>query len=283
MPKSAPSGRSSGNITLSFGLVNIPITLYAGTVSSHGLERHEYVPATDGSGDHLVGRGLTDKVTGELLTIEQTLEKVKKIETDYGPVVVDDAEIETLFTLEPDTFKVKEFQPEHLFRQGNYVPKGLMFVEPSKSGSGAKKAYMPVALKLLGTLLKGMREEGVVAVGEVTTRGVPKPAVLTADGALWLVHHTDALREQRELPEFATVDAEVAMMRSLIGTMLSTEVTDLTDERSALVQTFANEKAERGEFGAPDPDTYKAAAPAEPQFDLAAMLQASIDQASQAS
>jgi len=303
MPKAPPSGRSSGHVTLSFGLVNIPITLYSGTVSSHGLERHEYlpVPALDEKGkpkttpvtkddgsteevpvyeNHLVGRGNIDKTTGELLTTEEKTQVVKKIETEFGPVFVEDHEIEQLFTLDPDTFKVNEFQPQHLFHQGHYVPKTLQFVEPTKTGTGAKKQYMPMAVKLLGTLLKGMREEGVVAVGELTTRGVPKPAILTADGVLWQVWHTDALREQRELPEGDLVDAEVQMMRALITQLTSTEVADLSDVRSELIQNFANQKAEAGDFGA-STDTYVSATPAEPATDLMAMLAASVEQAAE--
>lgn len=284
MPKAAPSTRSAGHVTLSFGLVNIPVTLYGGIVSAHGVERHEYVPAADDSNEeHLVGRGKTDKVTGELLTVDQSVNIVKKVETEYGPVYVEDGEIERLFTLEPDTLKITAFQPQHVFRQGNYVPKALQFVEPSKSGTGAKKGYMAVAVKLLGTLFEAMREEGVVAIGELTTRGVPKPVVLTPTGELWQIYHTDAVREQRELPEFNTVEAEVTMMRQLVNTLKNDEVLDLTDERSALIQGFADQKAAAGDFGKPDADTYKQSAPAEPQVDIMALLSASVEAAEKAS
>lgn len=290
MPKAPASSRSSGHVTLTFGLINIPVTLYSGTVASHGVERHEYLPVEttkdDGSvvtEDHPIGRGPVDKTTGQLLTPEERGKVVKKIETEYGPVFVEDSEIEKLFTLEPDTFKVKEFQPQHLFYQGNYVPKSLMFVEPSKSGSGKKKAYMPVALKLYGTLLKSMREQGAIAVGELTTRGVPKPAILTPDGALWLVWHTDAIREQRELPEVDLVEAEVQAMSSLIQAMLKTEPADLSDVRSEMIQNFADEKAAAGDFGKPEAGDYKPSAPAEPQVDLMAMLAASVEAAKRAS
>lgn len=303
MPKAPASSRSSGHVTLSFGLVNIPITLYAGTVSTqaHGVERHEYLPVKVGTKkvkdedvssptygqeievdeyeDHLIGRGQTDKSTGELLTPDQKAQVTKKIETEYGPVYVEDHEIEQLFTLEPDTFKVHEFEPLALFNTGrNYIPKNLMYCEPSKSGSGSKKAYIPAALKLFSTLLKAMREEGVIAVGELTTRGVPKPAVLTPDGTLWLVYHTDALREQRELPEVDLVDAEVTMMGTLIQALTKTEPADLSDVRSELIQNFANEKAAAGDFGK-TADNYQASAPAEPSLDLMAMLAASVEQA----
>lgn len=281
MPKAKPSTRSAGHVTLVFGLVNIPVTLYGGIVSAHGLERHEYVPSVDGTEEHLVGRGKTDKVTGELLTIDQSLAITTKVETEYGAVFVADHEIEGLFSLEADTLKIKAFQPQAIFRQGNYVPKKLEYVEPSKSGTGAKKGYMAVAVKLLGTLFEAMREEGMVAIGELTTRGVPKPVVLTPTGELWHVYHTDAVREQRELPEFQTIEAEVTMMRQLVSTLKTDEVLDLTDERSALIQEFADNKAAAGDFAKPEGDDYTPSTPTEPQVDLMALLAASVEQAAE--
>lgn len=292
MPKAAPSGRAlNKDITLTFGLVNIPINLYSGTVSEAGVTRHEYLPVTkevtkdDGTvekvtEDHPIGRGPVDKTTGELLTLDQRAQVVKKIETEYGPVWVEDSEIEALFKLEPDTLKIKTFQPQHLFYQGNYVPKTLTFIEPIQSGSGKKKGYNAAAVKTLTTLFDAMRAEGVVAVGELTTRGVPKPVILTAEGICWQVWHTDSLREQRDLPEAETVPAEVTMMGNFISTMKSTEILDLSDERSALIQNFADEKAEQGDFTKPV-DTYAANKPAE-ATDLMALLAASVEAAKQA-
>jgi non-homologous end joining protein Ku len=276
MPKANPSTRSSGNVNLSFGLVNIPTTLYSGTVSDHGVKRNEFVPVEDGE-DHPVGRGQVDKVTGELL--ERGTQIVKKIQTEYGPVYVEDHEIEELFSLMPDTLVVKEFEPQHFFHQGHFVPSGLMYVEPRKTGTGSKKGPDPVASKLIAVLFQAMKTQNAMAVCELTTRGKPKPCVLTPDGRLWLIHHTDATREQRELPEVDTNPAEVEMMGTLIKTMWAEEPLDFVDTRSALIQDFADKKAREGDFGKPEESAGRevAAAPAVP--DLLAMLQASVDDA----
>ena len=279
MPKASPSTRSSGQININFGVISIQSTLYSGTVSSHGITRNEYALGAGGEGgDARVGRGLINKETGQLLEPGDTV--VKKIATEYGPVFVEDHEIEKLFSLSPDSFQIKKFQPLALFRQGVYVPKSVLFVQPRKTGSGRKKMQDPTATKLLATLLEAMRDKGAMAVGEVTTRGVPKPAVLLPDGKLWLVWHTDALREQRELPEVAVGEAEVAMMGQLIGTAWSEEELDLSDERSALIQNFADEKAQAGDFGKPEEDETKEteAAPSG-DVDILAMLAASVEQA----
>ena len=296
MPKAKPSTRAlNKDVTLSFGLVSFPVNIFTGTVSDHGISRHEYLPVKTGTQtitkddgtteevdvfeDHPVGRGAIDKVTGELLDFDEKARVVKKIETEYGPVYVEDSEIEQLFTLEPDTLKITTFQPQHLFTQGNYLPETVMQIEPTKLSTGKNKGtYQAAGLKLYSTLLKAMREEGVVALGELTTRGKPKPVVLTPDGLLWKVWHTDAVREQRELPQADLVDAEVQMMCQLVNALKTTEVQDLTDVRSELIQNFANEKAEAGDFGKPV-DTYAGPKPAEASSDLLAMLQASVDAA----
>ena len=246
MPKQAPSGRASGNVNLSFGVISIPTTLYTGTVSDHGVKRNEYVVTPEG--DHPVGRGQIDKVTGELLP--PGAEVVKKIQTEYGPVYVEDHEIEQLFQLTPDSLVIKEFEPQHNMR--HFVPKGLMHVEPRKTGTGKKKAHDPVATKIMATLLRAMKSQNALAICELTTRGVPKPAVLMPDGRLWLIYHTDATREQREMPETQVLDAEVEMMGTLIKALWHDEPLDFTDERSALIQGFADEKAAAGEFDKPE-------------------------------
>lgn len=283
MPKAAPSTRASNHITLSFGMFSAPVSIYTGTVSDHGFSRHEYLPVTDPATgetvDHPVGRGQIDKTTGELLGPDKVAQVQRKIDTEYGPVFVEDDEIEKLFTIDADTLKIIEFQPQHLFSpQGNYVPKTLAFLEPTKVGSGKKKGPSSAAVKLLHTLYKAMREEGVVAVGELTTRGVPKPVVITPDGKVWHVWHTDALREQRDLPEFDVIPAEVTMTRTFIQALTTTDPVDLTDKRSELIQNFADEKAAAGDFSKPA-DTYVAPAAEEPSIDFAAMMQASIEAA----
>lgn len=308
MPKAAPSTRSAGNVNLTFNLVNIAVTLYTGTVSQHGLTRKEFhpVPVMEADGvtqktievtrddgtketlpvveDHPVGRGLIDKITGDLIADQSNV--VRKILTEYGPVYVEDHEIEDLFSITPDSVVVKKFQPLFLFHQGHYVPKTLQHVQPRVTGTGRKKGPDPVATKLLLTMLKGMREESSLAVVDITTRGIPKPGILLPDGTLWHIWHTDALREQRELPEpsasLPVVDAEVTMFRTLIKTMWSEEPLDLSDERSALIQAFADEKAALGDFGKPKEVEVTAPAPAAAP-DLMALLAASVEQAKEAS
>ena len=274
MPHANPSGRSLNKVNLSFNLINIPTTLYTGTVSDHGITRKQFASTDDG--EVAVGRGLTNKETGELLTPEEVASVVKKIDTEYGSVYLEDSEIEQLFTLQPDTLEVKEFEPQTNFHQGHFVPSGLLYVEPRKGDSGkAKGKPDPLATRLMATLFQAMRKHNAMAVCELTTRGKPKPCILMPDGRLWLVQHTDAVREQREFPETEVVDAEVTMMGTLIETMWQDQPLDFTDVRTELIQAKADEKARAGDFDKPEDDGTTVVAPAA-TTDLMAMLSASV-------
>lgn len=288
MNNAAPSTRSLAEIIVKVGIIKTPARLYSGVDAKSGVERHTYlpvpvmVPLLDDDGeqqvdeitgepqfvqktrevehedgtiehvnvfeDHLVGRMEKDKETEKPLTDEERRQTVSKIETEYGPVWVDDHEIERLFSVEPNMLTITQFQPQHLFYQGNYVPKGLNYLEPAKTGSGAKKIVSKSSVEGLATLYAAMRKEGVVGIGELTTRGVPKPVIVTPDGKVWLVNHTDSVRAQREFPEVEVPEADVAVMAQIMNVMKKDEVADLTDVRSALINNFASEKAAAGDF-----------------------------------
>lgn len=306
MPKSPPSGRALNNvINMTIEGIPVPVRLFSGLNKSDGPERHQYLPVpvlgedgepktqtieveVDGEktekevpvvNNIRVGQIKSNRDTKEPLNDDQIAQIESKTETEFGPVYIEDHELEQLFTLKANSLEIFTFQPQHLFHQGNYVPNNIMYIEPQVSGSGKSKAPMEFSVQMLATLFKAMREEGVVAVGELTTRGVPKPVVLTADGALWQVYHTNEVREQRPQAEVVLVEAEVDMMRTLIDQIRTTEVFDLTDERSTLIQDFAEKKAKAGDFGRPDADTYVAPEPKEPSVNLLAMLAASVENA----
>lgn len=300
MSKSAPSTRATDHSTFCFGLVNIPVSIFSGTDSKSGIQRKQFlsVPVMEEDGetqkvetvtledgtteerpvfeDHPVGKQDYDKMTGEPVPYAEVQ---RKIETEYGYVYVEDGEIEKLFEITPRTLRVIAFQPQHLFFQGNYVPKSISFVEASKiAGKGRTKVDNPAGQKALAMVFKAMREEGAMALCELTSRGVPKPAILMPDGTLWMLYNTDDLREQRPLPEIEVEDALVAQGRMLMKALWDDTVQDLTDKRAALIQAFADEKARAGDFGRA-PETEEPEMQAVDSSDLMAMLAASVEQA----
>ncbi len=257
--------------TLSCGLITIPLAVYTSTVSSHGIKRKEFTK--DG---HPVGRALLDKETNQVVTSDQV---VRKIETEHGFVHVEDHEIEKLFTITPKTLTVKAFQPQHLFYSGAYVPKAPYCVEVPKQKIGSKKVPNAAGEQALALLLGAMEAENALAFVEFTTRGVPKPAVLLPNGQLWLVYHEDELREQRPLPQFDVPEALLQQGVSLVKAFWQDDPVDTTDERTALIQGFADEKAAAGDFDKPEEEAAAEQAPVAPVTDLAALLAASVQAA----
>lgn len=269
----AATRATEGGATLTFGLVNIPIAVYGGLDSDHGISRKQFSPA----GNPIRYKRIDDATGDEV----PYAEIVSKIQTEYGPVYVEDHEIETLFEISPKTLTVKAFQPQHLFYSGHYVAKKPFYVEVPKIKVGKNKVANVPAEKSLALVLAALDAKGAVAFIEFTTRGVPRPAVLTSDGILWELFHEDELREQRPLPEFEISDTQVEQFNSLVETLglWSDEPIDTTDERSALIQAFADEKAQAGDFDKPAESEVATPVAADAGNDLLAMLAASVDAA----
>jgi len=278
MSKQPPSSRAYEKATLLFGMVSLPLSVFTGTVSDHGIKRNQFITVeADGkTEDRPVGYGAIDKETGELVDKSQV---VKKIATEYGHVYVEDHEIEKLFEIEPKTIVVKEFQPQYLFHQGAYVPRSLYHVEVTPTTVGKKKVPNVTAEKNFALILAAMRANNAMAVVEFTTRGVPKPAILTPNGTLWVLYHTDELRERRPLPEIEVpTEMAQAAFEQYMKPLWGEAPLDLTDKRTELIQAFADEKAQAGDFDkSEESEQFVAAQPA--ATDLMSMLEASVEAA----
>lgn len=279
MTRGPMATRTFATVFMKIGpLIEIELAVYNQIVSEHGVTRNQFT--VDG---HPVGSAPVDKVTGEI--IERSV-IVKKIATSNGPVFVEDSEMEELFSVSPNTMTVKGYQPIDLFGTA-YVPHSPLAIEPAKKKVGTKKVVNETSTQVLAGLLDAMRVENVCAVCEITTRGVPKPCVLLPDGTLWLVRSDDELREPR--PSFQdTVPAEVieAVRNQLVPFIqanTTTEPMDLTDVRSAAIMEYAEEKAAKGDFGAPrDTGDVVEVRESSSTNDLMALLSASITAAASA-
>lgn len=310
MPKASFSSRATDTVTLKIGLIPIVLNIFSGFDSTSGVTRHQYLPVPvmvdDGNGGQVqqtvkrtlddgtevdepvfenvpVGRTATNKITGEPLDEAEKTQVQSKVETEYGPVYVEDGEIERLFTLSQKSIRILSVQPQTLFYQGDhYVPKKMSYVEPVKIKTGKQKGqYDQDSMQLYATFMETLRKDGRMAVVEITTRGVPRPAVLLPNGRLYEVYHTDEVREQRQVDLPETNPAEVAMFKTLLETegLVSDEPLDLSDERAALINDFAKEKAQAGDFGKPA-EVGDAPAPVQQTgVNLLALLSASVEAA----
>jgi non-homologous end joining protein Ku len=266
MPKASPSTRPTENIQLQFGPVVIPLSVYAGVMSGHGIHRSMFVQGENGD-DHPVGFAHYDKETGKRV---ETSTIIKKVSTEYGHVYVSDEEIEQLLNLQHHTLVIKHIQPLHLFLQGAYTPKNLYFLEATKRTQGRKKIPNVAAQQAFAVLLTALRKSQAIAVCELTTRGVPKPCILMPNGQLWLCYYTDELREQRPVP-MAGVDPQLVELTVQLFEKYQTDTpVEIEDHRTALIQMYADEKGARGEFDPPQTDV--APAPVEDNEDLLSAL-----------
>jgi non-homologous end joining protein Ku len=265
--------RTFATVFLKIGpLVEVELAVYSTLVSDHGVKRNQYT--RDGNP---VGNQNYDKVSGAVVTRDDI---VKKIATEHGPVYVEDHEIEDLFHLEPNSLVIKGYNPQHMLYGGDYVAKSALTVEAAKKKVGSKKVDNATGQVVLSGLLTAMAEEGVVAICELTTRGVPKPAALLPDGTLWLLAYTDEVREPRPRPEVEVPEAVVDQLRAFVQPSVSTEAFDLTDRRTASIQEFADAKALAGDFGEPDaPEIIEAREALSGTTDLVALLGASLQAA----
>lgn len=271
-----PSTRTYEHTTIQCGLLNVPCDVYSGMDSKERITRKMF---TGPDADHEVGYLLVDKVEQKEIS---RADVVKKVATEHGFVYVEDGEIERLFTVFPKTITVKSFHV--LGDAGAVVKDKLYYLEPGKVsrkvGKKTVKSVDPTSQMALGLLLKAMQEEQVFALAEWTSRGTPKPVVLTPDGRLWTVHYDDDLREQRpvEIPDLP--EEVVGQARTLVQAMKADTVPELTDTYSELIQSFADEKAAAGDFTKP------AEVPSEgpvAAVDFLAQLTASVAQAKKAS
>lgn len=258
----APS-RSNRSITLSWGMISIPLSVYSGSEGSASVARKMFTE--DG---HEVGRMDYDKVTGEKVVGAI----VKKAQATSGEFVeLTDEEIEAA-TEGPakGLAQIEAFIP--LSEIGTtYVIDGVNQIRVSRKAVGKTKVEDPAAAKAFTLLRSAMKAEGVAALVKVAaSRGPVRYAAVTPDGRLLTLLFADQVREDLPLVDAEVSEAEMVMGRQLISAVgISTPV--LTDENTARVQAFVDSKA-TGVVAAP-----VVAPVATATVDLMAALQASID------
>jgi DNA end-binding protein Ku len=253
--------RSSNSITLAWGLVTIPLSVYTGTEAT-SISRSEFIQ--DGETLVPVGRSPIRKDNGEV--VEQT-DVVRMAQADSGEwVTLTDAEAAAC-TTEKGLAQIEAFVP--VKDMGEYLTEDMAQVRPKRS----KGKTDPAAAKAFALLITAMGKRKVAALVKVAMRGPARYALLTADGSLRYVKTHDAIRQPLALAKnFAFTPAEVDMAITLIDKVVGVDTPVLTDETAPQVQAFVNSKA----TGAPQPDP---AIPAPIPGDLMDSLMASVQAA----
>ena len=221
--------RSTNSITLSWGMINIPCSVYTGT-ESVSVARKEFVKGTD----HAVGRVSIDKETG---TVVDRADVVKKAEAVNGAwVELDDDEIAAV-TTDRGLATIEAFIATT--KLGEYLTDGLMQVRPKR----VKGKVDPGGNRALTMLYAAMKREKVVALVNVAMRGPARYAILTSDGDLRWVVTADCIRQPLPMPDGTVTMDEVSMACSFIKATGKSTPT-LTDTTARSIQAYVDGKAE---------------------------------------
>lgn len=249
--------RSSATMTLSWGTLNIPVSVYTATEETR-IPRKEFV---DGDTSRPAGRAAIDKSTGEL--VKDSEKVVRMVEASNGVFVeFDDYEVAAC-TGQKGVAEILTFiQNEDIL---SYVVEKAHQVRPPRK----KGIPDPAASKAFGLLLQAMATSGASALVRVALRGPAKYAVLTATGDLLFVHSTEGVRKPLPLDIGPATQAEVEAATALIDSIGITEAPVLPDVTAKKVMKAVNDKA-------------SGQAPVEPAekpvvVDIMAELQASIE------
>lgn len=227
--------RATDSILLAWGLVTIPLSIYAGTETTN-VERKEFLVTEDPQQLISVGRSPVRKDTGAVVDNSQVIRKAESSNGDWVPL--SDAEIAEC-TTPKGLAEIETYIPIKHF--GRYLSKDVKQVRP-KPINGKINPNTERAFALFLDTLKRLR---VGALVKVALRGPAKYALITSDGDLVFLHTADALREARPINrDVKSTPRERELATSLVQQVGISDVPPvLVDDTAALVQKFVNAKA----------------------------------------
>lgn len=225
----APS-RATTSTTISFGLINIPVSLYTATEETR-VARKEFTE--DG---HAVGRQSYDKETGAVV---DTAAVVRKAEATSGALVIlTDQEIADATGHKSGVAPIIGRIPmKELDRE--FVCETIYQIRPKRDKQA--QAANDAAFALLTQALAATDEAALI---RVSIRGsVAKWGAITPDGVLRVVHSVDQIRKALPMPTAILSDQHVALAKTLLESIPAAKVEDIVDDSSKRIQEFVDAKA----------------------------------------
>lgn len=252
----AQPNRATTSFTLSWGLLNIPVSAYTGTQPTR-VARKEFVEGTDVA----VGRAPIRKDNGEVIDVSMVERRAQASNGVF--VTLTDDEIADC-TAPKGIGEIVSFVPET--ERGHYLAENQMQVRPKAT----KGKVDPAAERAFALLIAAMESRDVCALVKIAMRGPARYALLDYTGTFTLVYTADAIREARDLPTTVGVsDDEVAMALQLIDAV-GVDTPALVDDTAPVVAEYVEAKA-AGQ--SPTVETVES----KPVTDVMADLLASID------
>ena len=252
--------RASTKFTLSFGVLNINLSVFSGTEQTR-VSRKEFL--LDGDTLVPVGRSAVRTDTGEVIPSDQV---VRMVEASNGAwVTLTDDEIADC-TAPKGVGDVLTFVPVKDI--GAYLAEDQAQVRPV----AVKGKTDPASDKAFALLCATMKKKKVVALVRVALRGPARHGLLFPDGSFVYVRTADQVREARPLNDSHKFsEAELNLASALIDAV-GTSTPVLTDDTAPAVRAFVEAKA----AGIPAPVVAEREAI---PLDIMAALSASIDAA----
>ena len=251
----APS-RATTTITLSFGVMAIPLSVYTG-VEETRVKRSEFLNADT---NIPVGRAAINKATSQVVASDCV---VRMAQADNGAwVVLTDDEIADCTTERGLAEVVCFVRNKDVSR---YLVNNVKQVRPKREKGKAN----PAAEKAFALLLNVLERRKLHALVYVAMRGPAQHALLDSKGNLYLVHSADQVRQWIDLPSADISEPEMALAEALVDAV-GVDAPILLDTTAVNVKRYVNEKAS----GITPPSS---PTPPPVGVDIMAQLQASID------
>lgn len=251
--------RATTSLTLSFGMINIPVSIYTGTEPTR-VSRKEFF---NGNTEVEVGRSPIRKDTGEVIH-QSDVTRMAQAESGAW-VALSDEEIAAC-TLPRGVAEFVSFVPNKSV--GKYLVEDVKQMRPKQEKGKPNLA----AVKAFGLLLSVMKANKLTALVKLAMRGPARYGLLDSAGNLFLVYTADAVRLPIPTPEVAYSEAEMNMAKMLVET-IGIDAPTITDDTAPAVQSYVNGKAEGITVEAPVVNDI------DPSADLLASLAASIEAA----
>lgn len=224
--------RATASITLSWGLMSVPVSLYTSTEQIR-VARKEF---HNGDPDKPIGRAPVLRGTE---TVVPTSEVTRMATATSGAVVpLGDDEVADVLGHRNGSADIEAFIPAD--QTSAYLADGDVYQVRAKSVKGVVDAAGDKALALL---LAALSARNVVAYVKFVMRGSLRHGLLRADGMMVTVRPANAVREARDLPTTDVSDAELDMALTLLDAV-GTSVPELIDDSPVKVQELIDAKAE---------------------------------------
>ena len=251
--------RSTGTITLSWGLMNMSLSIYTGTEDVKST-RKEFVK---GDPNRPAGRAIIDKTTNEIVQYGD-VERLTEASNGAWVSLTDDEMANAIGV--KNVAEVLSFVPAADALTA-YVQDGYMQVRP-KSTKGQTD---PASAKAFALFVDVLAERNLVALVRLATRGPARYALLNSEGDLIYVKSSDEVRERlaMQLPD---VEADHKAVANQLVDAVGVGLPTLVNETAAQIQELADQKISGSEVpkaGSPAPATMVP--------DLMATLMASIE------